>query len=254
MNIQKSILSILCVALSSTALFSASLDNVESIVSKARSYLGTEAALDGVHAIQYRGTVTLYQGKDAEGNDRDPLIGEAILSFEKPNSQKIEFVFDKQSLVTGFNGYEGYEYVQLEQEAGDPLINIRSIGGDELRRNKAAALENLKFFRPFAFTMKNAVDKGTAQIDGKQARQIDFIHNGKFVFSRYFDVSNGDLLKTVLDTGMETIETGEMMVDGIRFSGKTIGLLDGEIKYEMVFEEILINPEFESSMFDYPMF
>lgn len=254
MKTYKSILYPLLLVLTTLNIFADSLDNVEAVVNKARSYLGSEIDLDAVHSIQYRGTVTLYQGKDAEGNDRDPLVGEAILSFEKPYSQKIEFIFEKQSLVTGFNGYEGYEYVKVDQEAGEPLVNIRSIGGDELRRNKAAAVENLEFFRPFEFDMKNTLDKGLVEVDGKQARQVDFIHNGKFIFSRYFDVSNGDLLKTVLDTGMVTIESGEKMVDGIRFSEKTVGLLDGEVKYEMVFEEILINPEFDSNMFDYPMF
>lgn len=254
MKITTSIILSLSLLLTTVCLQAGSLDNVESIVNKARAYLGSETDLEAVHSIQYRGTVTLYQGKDAEGNERDPMVGQAILSFEKPYSQKIEFIFEEQSLVTGFNGYEGYEYVSFNQEAGDPVINIRSIGGDELRRNKAAAVENLQFFRPFDFDMKNTVDKGLVEVDGKQARQIDFIHNGKFVFSRFFDVNNGDLLKTVLDTGMVTIESGETMVDGIRFSGKTVGLLDGELKYEMVFDEILINPEFDSNMFDYPMF
>ena len=232
----------------------APLDSIQATVDAARAYIGGDAKLDTVHALQYRGTVTLFQGKDAQGNDQEPLVGQAILSFEKPYSQKIEFIFDKQSLVTGFNGYEGYEYVSFNQEDGEPAVNIRSIGGDELRRNKAAALENLRFFKPFTFDATNVKDKGMTTVDGKKAHQIDFIHNGKFLFSRCFDVSNGDLLQTILDTGMITIETGEMMVDGVRFSNKTVGVLNGETKYEMVFEKIIINPEFPATMFDYPTF
>src|SRR5690606_3419713 len=86
----------------------ASMESVETTVAKAREYLGGDAKLNAIHSLQYRGTVILHQGKDAEGNDREPLVGNAILSFQKPSSQKIEFHFPEQSLVTGFNGYEGY--------------------------------------------------------------------------------------------------------------------------------------------------
>ena len=142
----------------------------------------------------------------------------------------------------------------MKRDGADPIINIRSIGGDELRRNKAAAMENLYFFRPFKFDGNNVVDKGVSTVEGKQVHQIDFVHNGKFVFGRFFDLSNGDLVKTILDTGMVTYETGELMVDGVRFSKKTVGELNGETKYEMVFDEIVINPEFDVKMFEYPMF
>lgn len=232
----------------------ASMESVETTVAKAREYLGGDAKLNAIHSLQYRGTVILHQGKDAEGNDREPLVGNAILSFQKPSSQKIEFHFPEQSLVTGFNGYEGYEYLEIQQEVGDPMRNVRSIGGEELRRNKAAAIENLRFFRPFEFSDTNVKDHGTTEEAGKSAHRIDFIHNGKFVFSRLFDTETGDLLRTDLDTGMVTYETGEMWVDGVRFSTDTRGVLNGETRYEMLFETIVINPELAPDLFDYPMF
>lgn len=246
-------LSLLLVA-TLTTVANASMESVEATVAQARNHLGGDAKLDAIDALQYRGTVTLYQGTDAEGNAREPLVGTALLSFQKPSSQKIEFHFPEQSLVTGFNGFEGYEYLEIQQEVGDPIRNIRSIGGDELRRNKAAAIENLRFFRPFAFDNENVRDRGFKEEAGNAVHQIDFIHNGKFIFSRIFDTATGDLLRTELDTGMVTYETGEMIVDGMRFSTHTRGELEGEVRYEMVFETVVINPELASDFFDYPMF
>jgi hypothetical protein len=222
----------------------ASLDKVKSTVDKARSYLGDTNKLNSVKTIQFHGKITLFQESEREG--------EVILSFRKPYSEKIEFIFPEQTMVTGFNGYEGYEYIQGKLKNGEPFQNIRSIGGDDLRRNKAAALENLSFFRPFTFDEENIKDYGIVEVDGKSAHKIDFIHYGRYVFSRYFDVATGDLLKSELDTGVVTIETGEMMVDGIRFSSKITGLIEGETKYEMVFDKIVINPEIDPAFFDYP--
>jgi hypothetical protein len=237
----------------SLSMQAADLSAVEQTVAKARQHLGGEQALQSVHSLQYRGTVTLQQGKDEAGNEREPLVGKAILSFDKPFSQRVEFVFEDQSLVTGFNGFEAYEYVEFQQEVGDPLRNTRSIGGDELRRNKAAAIENLMFFRPFPFDSNNVKDHGIKTEGGKQVHHIDFIHGGRFIFSRYFDTATGDLVKTVLDTGMVTVETGDLMASGIRFSTDTVGELDGEVRYRIRFEEVVVNPEFPNDYFDYPM-
>ena len=223
----------------------ASLDDVEAIVRKARTYLGDESQLKAVHALQFRGKVTLYQ----ENTTKE---GEVILTLRKPYSQKVEFIFPDQSMVTGFNGYEGYEYVEGKYEDGTPYRVIHSIGLDDARRNKAAALENLSFFRPFTFTGDNVKDRGVVTVNGVSTRRVDFIHNDTYVFSRFFDLDTGDLLKSQLDTGIVTIETGEIIANGIRFSDTILGQVDGNTIYEMVFDNIAVNPAIEPDFFDYP--
>lgn len=139
----------------------ATLDNVQSTIDQARAYLGEESRLNAVESIQYRGKVTLFQ---------EPVMeGEVILTFQKPYSQKIEFVFPEQKMTTGFNGYEGYDYIEGKLKDGRPYRNIRSIGGDDLRRNKAAALENLSFFRPFRMNEDNTKDRGLMEVGGISA-------------------------------------------------------------------------------------
>lgn len=225
----------------------ASLDDVESIVDKARSYLGEESKLKAVHAIRFHGKVKLYQ---EEGTAKE---GEVILTFQKPYSQKIEFIFPDQNMVTGFNGYEGYEYIEGKSEEGPPARNIHSIGLDDARRNKASALENLSFFRPFPLTSDNVKDYGTVEMeDGISAHRVDFTHNGIYVFSRFFDLDTGNLLQSQLNTGITTIETGELVADGIRFSKIITGHIEGKVIYEMVFDEVAVNPDVDSSFFDYP--
>lgn len=223
----------------------ASFEKVEAAINQARAYLGGEAALKAVEGIQYRGKVILYQGET-------PMEGNVILTFQKPYSQKIEFIFADQSMVTGFSGYEGYEYVERTDPDGETVRNIRSIGGSELRRNKAASIENLSFFKPFALSRETIKDHGLVEFDGVSARKIDFIHWGMIVFTRYFDSATGDLIKSELDTGIVTIETGEIISEGIRFSDHVEGIMKGEVLYEMNFEEIIINPEIEDTFFDYP--
>jgi hypothetical protein len=221
----------------------ASLDTIETVVKKARAHLGEEAKLQAVQSIQYRGKVVLHQEENLEG--------EAILTFQKPDSQRIEFRFPDRVLVSGFDGFEGYEFLEWEVE-GVRQNQTRSLGGDELRRNKAAAIENLNFFRPFSFNRENVIDRGRVMVDAKNTHRIDFIHNGRFVFSRFFDLQTGDLVRSELETGMVTIESGDITVDGIRFSTKVRGELNGELQFELSFEQIEVNPDLPSSHFDFP--
>lgn len=224
---------------------SASIAEVDAIIKKARAHVGTEAALASIDAIQFRGKVKLNQNEEM-------VEGTVLLTFQKPSSQKIEFVLPDRTMVTGFNGYEGYEFVEGKDPQGKPVRNIRSVGGDELRRNKAAAIENLGFFRPFEFNSNNIKDHGVVDIDGTPARKIDFIHREKFIFTRFFDIQTGDLLRSELETGIVTIETGEMIVGDIKFSSHVEGRNQGALIYEMDFDEIILNPELEVSFFDYP--
>jgi hypothetical protein len=236
-------LTILFCLLCSASCLQASLADVESTVQMARARLGEEQALKSVQAIRYHGKVTLFQPEQR--------TGEVILTFQKPCSQKIEFVLEDRRMVTAFNGYEGYELVEGVVE-GQTRSNIRSVGGDELRRNKAAAIENLNFFRPFPYDAASVVDHGMKDIDGKTLHHIDFIHNDRFVFSRYFDKNSGVLLRSDLDTGMITRESGELIASGIRFSQLVKGELDGAQQYELEFDRIEVNPVIEADCFDYP--
>ena len=224
----------------------ASLEQVESIVAKARAHLGTESALDAVQSIRYHGKITLFQEDDTQKE------GEVVLTFMKPCSQRIEFIFPDQTMVTGFNGHEGWELTEGKLEDGKPYHGVRPMSFDDTRRTKAASVENLCFFHPFSFDYENVKDRGTATVDGKTTRRIDFIHNGSYVFSRFFDPNTGDLLRSELDTGVVTVETGEMSVDGIRFSDKIVGLVDEKATYEMDFDKIEVNSVINPAIFDYP--
>ena len=224
----------------------AGIPEVEAIVKKAREHLGSEEALTAIDAVQYRGTVKLFQ--------EEVMEGKVVLTFKKPHLQKIEFIFPDSVMESGFNGYEGYESLTSQDESGKPVKSTRSIDSEESRRNKAAAIENLSFFRPFDFNDENVSDKGLVDYEGGKAHQVDFIHRGKYVFSRFFDPETGDLYQSVLDTGVRTVESGELIVHGVRFSKQIVGYLIEQKTFEMIFDEVIVNPEIDDSEFDYPLF
>jgi hypothetical protein len=223
----------------------ADLSAIEATVTKARVYVGTEEALAALESIQYRGKVTYY-GEEEE-------IGEAIISFKKPGSQRVEFIFPNRRHVSGFNGYEGYEFVEREDEFGVPAKDMRVVKGVELRLNKFASIENIYYYRPFELTEANTVDHGIVTINGIETHCIDFIHHDRYVFKRYFDTATGDLVQSVVGTGLVVTEEGDFEVDGLRFSKAITGKLNGENIYKIAYEEIIVNPELPSDFFAFPV-
>ncbi len=222
---------------------------LEAVIDKARAYLGSEEALNGIETLQYKGNITIF-------NEEENQEGRVTLTFAKPFSQTIFLDLGNITKLTGYNGYEGYEQITQQVEGEEePLVGTTSLSLVETRRLKASSLENLGFFRPYKNLEDRASYLGQEELEGKQVDVILYEHPGGFEYKRFFDVTTGDMLKSVTESGITTIEEGDITVDGIQFTQKvTVLTSSGKPQFEMVFDEILVNPEIPGRSFDYPLF
>jgi hypothetical protein len=236
-----------CAAL---VLTSAALAAEPAIIAKARAFLGTEAALNGVTSIHFVGTLTTEDPVDPAKQTSAPLD----LIFQKPDQQRIQASGSRLVEITAIDGYDGWKRLQ---EAADPTKWQQDyFKPDDIKRLRANTLESLHFFRvPEARGVK-VEERGTASLDGVDCVRVAFIHAPGIVFTRYFDKTTGRLVLTETDSGGTIQESGELRVNGVRFPktivNKTTDAAGQTRKVTITFDKITLNETFPASLFAPP--
>jgi outer membrane lipoprotein-sorting protein len=221
------------------------------IVAKARAFVGTEAALNGVTSIHYSGTLIT-----ADPTDPKKQASAAIeIFFQKPDQQRIQAIGPKIVEVTALDGYDAW---QRQHEVGDPTKWQQTLlGPDQIKRLRANTWENLSFFRGLEAHGGRVEEKGSASFDGVDCAKIAFIHAPNIIFNRYFDKATGRLVFTETEAGGTIRENGEMRVNGVRFP-KTIitttkNATTGQTQtVTITFDKIVLNEPFPAKLFAPP--
>jgi hypothetical protein len=186
------------------------------IIAKARSYLGTEAALDAVNSVHLEGRIVIL---DAD-RTATPVSFDQI--FQKPDQQSLTAVFPDKFFRQVLDGYDGWRRVQTHK-SGEPLLfddrrsALTILGADEIRSLRADVWEFLNFYRGIERAGGAIADLGPATIDGIACEKVALTHPGGVVFDRYFDPATGRLVYTESNTGSRIREHGEIVAGGIRF-------------------------------------
>jgi ABC-type Na+ efflux pump permease subunit len=111
------------------------------IIAKARAQLGTEAALEAVRSVQYKGTVVAIDPKDPTKQSKSSIE----IIAQKPDQQRVLAQSEKAVETTVIDGYEGW---QRTQEINNPKARRFVVfKPDAVKRLRAQAWENLSFFR-----------------------------------------------------------------------------------------------------------
>ena len=79
------------------------------IIAKARAFLGSEAALNGVTSIHFVGTLTTEDPVDPKKQTTAPLD----IIFQKPDRQRIQASGPRIVEVTAIDGYDGWKRMQI---------------------------------------------------------------------------------------------------------------------------------------------
>ena len=216
---------------------------VDSVISNARAELGSEAALESVQALHYKGEVI---GPD------DKVLGKLELYFKKPYLQRLEFETDVSREITAVSPYDGY--MQLIDLTGQDRGGIRVLGAAEVKRLMANSLENLFFFKGPATQRRGETSLvGTETYEGKRAHRVRFSYSSGLLYERLFDAETGKLLATESDEGaVRLIEKASVVVDGIKFPKEVWTYENGELVRKVLFSEIIVNPNLPDSLFDFP--
>jgi len=231
------------------ALSAAAASAEPAVVGLARAYLGPDSTLDGVTSIHFVGTLDRVDPDRPAGG---PLHGELDIVFVKPMRQRLVVRTAKTTLTTVLDGYDAWDY--LEDNANPARFELKFLSAGDIRTLRANTLENLYFFR--GLQARGAVeDKGPATVDSIACERVDFTHGPGIVYERFFDRDTGRLVLTV--RGPEEIrESGEILVDGVRFAKTIVSVTKTPSNKSLVstvtFARISLNEPVAPGLFEVP--
>ena len=228
------------------------------IVTKARAYLGTDAALAGVNSVHYTGTLVTAGNTSA--------VIEII--FQKPFQQRITAtsertvpaakagdpaVVEKTVEITALDNYDAWRRLQDAKDSTRWQLTL--LDKDQIKRLRANTWENLSYYSHLGQGGVEAKSMGPATVDGVACEKVAFRHAEDIVFLRYFDKATGRLVLTETEQGGSIREEGEIMVNGIRFPKKVITTTRDngkELSITVNFDKITLNEAFPESLFAIP--
>lgn len=239
-------------AAAAATVFACSLPAAEpAIISKARAYIGNEAALNNVMSVHYTGTLVTTDPADPQKQAR----AEMDILFQKPEQQRITVTSEKSIEVTALDGYDAWQ--RVTSVADKTQWRQTLLGTEQIRRLRANTWENLSFFRGLERAGGRVEDQGTTTVEGVTCQKVAFIHAPQIIFFRYFDVATGRLVFTETESGGTIREQGEIIVDGIRFPKSIVTATKnqaGQLQtVTITFDKIEVNKPFPRSLFAVPM-
>lgn len=235
----------------------ASLNAAEpAIIAKARAYLGTEAVLNNVKSLRFTGTLTTVDSADPKKEIKSAVE----LTIVAPDFQRITATTDKPDgtgkiiETTALDSYEAWTKIQDSVSADAWRMNL--LLPDQVRQLRANTWQSLNYYRGIEKVGGRIEDMGVVTADGVACQKIAFIHSPQIVFYRYFDVATGRLVLTETETGATMRESGEMIVDGIRFPKTlvtTAKFADRNRVITLNYDKVFVNETIPASTFAVPM-
>lgn len=210
----------------------------DEIIAQARSFVGSEEALDAIQALRFVGVL------DPADPDA-PEMGIDLL-IEKPAKQRLVVTGADGTTTSIVGSSQGY-ILQNNFETGQESFQVMPF--QQIRSLRANTVENLYFFDPPQRFQVRTKYMGDEEIDGRLSHVLKFSHRGGLAYVRYFDVETGELIATEADTGFMNMEVGQQEVDGLKFSESVEAYLDGELVHTIRFSEIEVNPEIPEGAF-----
>jgi outer membrane lipoprotein-sorting protein len=230
----------------------------DTIIAKARAYLGPEAALNAITSIHYVGTFESEETvKDDSGKTvTRPFKGSIEFIFDKPYRQRMVMISYKGTEITALDDYEAWYC--LQEPGGSSIKSLTLFGRNEIKSLRVITWENFAYFRGIERRGGHVEDLGAVTIDGRSCEKLAFVHEPGIVYYRYFDTATGQLLLTELENGNRIRQEGEVMVNGVRFPKKLIqttkdSATGKETTVIIAVDKVTLNETFPESLFAVPM-
>ncbi len=246
-------LSLLFAVLAWTGNF-ASADEADRWIAKARSYLGTESALNAVRSLHFEGsfagTEQVPDPADPKKTIEQPVKVKIDIVFQQPMQQRQILRSDKIERTTGLDNYDGWERVaELGGKKGSRLV-LLDAGG--IKRLRATTIENLSFYSVRGPNARKVQVVGDVNVEGVACVKLSFRHSDAIVFHRYFEKATGRLVKTEIEGGGEIREEGEMIINGVRFPRRVVNKSLNGRSTTITFDKVTVNEKFPAELFAVP--
>jgi len=217
----------------------------KAVIQMARSHLGGDEKLNNIRTLKYQGTIN-----SSERN----RVGKLILYLKKPLKQRIEIRTEEGLVeVTAVNGYEGW-IMRKDSSTDDSSTEVRVMTPENLNRMLISTWENLNFFKEPTAQHGKTRFMGKTEYRGRSAYELHVHYpGGSPAYKRYFDSQTGELIGTLTDGGLEFIESGMILVDGLQFPRKIEAFRGTERVHVIKFEKIQVNEGIPDEMFEHPV-
>jgi hypothetical protein len=224
----------------------------DEVISLARSFLGSEAALDAVESVSYRGT--LVSSTTTPAGEVSSTTATIEILFAEPYYQRIRITSPERVETTALDDYEAWQRISNPADASQWRMTL--LDTTQIRRLRANTWENLSFFEGLERNGGEVTDLGMEEIDGQQLRKLSFDHGYGIVFYRFYDPRTGRLVRSETDTGAVIVESGENIVAGVRFPDRVVTVStreDGtEQRVQVDFERVEVNVPINRADFRVP--
>jgi hypothetical protein len=232
----------ICLIALAAPLFAAS-PKVNSIVKRARATVGTEAALGGLVTLRMSGWIEPAESK---------VPGATILIISrKPCSQRLEVKVDDLVETTILDGEAGC-IIRSNLSDTDQRSQMRTMTEKELQRVVFNTRQLFSFFGADFKSGERIKYKGIEQRRGVRCHKLLYSYPDGLSTTRYFAVNDDTLVSTVTDQGVESVEVGERIVDGIKFPKRVEYYQDNKMLHTMVISEVKVNKPLKRGIFTIP--
>ncbi len=225
-------------------------------VAKARSYLGTEQALNAVRSLHFQGsfagTEQVPDPADAKKTIEQPVKVGIDIVFQAPMQQRQILRSDKIERITALDDYDAWE--RVAEAGGKGAARLTLLDAPAIKRLRATTLENLSFYSNRSGDTRQVKLEGDATVDGVECVKLSFAHSDTMVFNRYFEKATGRLVKTEINGGGEIREEGEIIVKGVRFPRKVLNKAQNGRITTITFDQVTVNEVFTPETFAVPAF
>ncbi len=216
---------------------------IEQTIAKARAYLGGDDKLKSVESITYKGSL-LYS---------DGSTGSAEIIFKKPYFQRFVAVVGDLKETSGLNDLEAWRKQEAIGVEGSASLGVYDPA--EMYNMRASVWEYLNFYEAPAGRNKSVEFVEYASVNGVDCAVLRYLHGDGIWFTRCFDRETGKLVRTVSSRGALFVESGEIMVDGIRFPKRLMTVFlnaPDSPRIEMEYGSIVLNRSIDNEIFKYP--
>ncbi len=217
---------------------------IEATIKLARSYLGDENKLESITSIRYEGSL-LYSSGD---------LGTIEMVYQKPMRQRMVAVIGDRREISVLDGTEGWttferviDSVPLSMEIFDPL---------RILIMQASVREAFGFFEKPNVRGGEITYDGKETFKGRECILLTYHHGDGIAYRRFIDAETGQVLRTLDSKGVEYVEEGEILVDGLRFPKKMVSTFStaiGSQTMEFAYTSVKLNRDLPESDFVMPL-
>lgn len=233
---------ILFTAFSTAASLPAIPPSAGEIVARARAQLGEESALEDLVTLQIIGRIL-----PAAPDMPDAKVH---LTARRPLSQRLEVKIDDIVETTIINGARSC--MMRCNASVDDSHHMRPLSAKEAARLRFSTVNLFSFYRPDTRSGETLDYGGIVLHRGMRCHRLIYSCPDGSTSTRYFTVSNNRLISSLNCRGIETVESGEQSVGGIRFPRKIDSFQDGRLLHTFLLEQILVNKPLRAGVFTVP--